>query len=96
MTRPMLAMAAAVALAGCAQQAGLTADRAAVDGGRYDGLDKGTGQPVKSRAQAGRNAPIAQVHFEIDHGALEGKEASAILLRSRETGRWEVVTITVR
>jgi len=83
-------------LSGCAIVPKGQAIRTAADENQFEGLNKNSKFSVSlPSTHSGPFRSIDQLNFKIEGGPNEGKNASAIIGKSRSTGTWEVLVIMI-
>jgi len=81
---------------GCAMPLKTEAVRAAADQSKFEGLDKNAQFSISLPAShSGPYASVDQLNFNIAAGKYKGKNASALIGKSRKTDAWEVLMIMV-
>jgi len=81
---------------GCAIPLKIDAVNAAVDQREFEGLDKNSQFSISLPAShSGPYASVDQLNFTIEEGKYKGKNASALMGKSRKTNVWEVLMIMV-
>jgi len=85
-----------VSQSGCAISLKADAVRTAADQKSFAGLDKNSQFSISLPAShSGPYATIDQLNFNIEKGKHKGKNASALIGKSRKTDTWEVLMIMV-
>jgi len=83
-------------LSGCAISSKIEAVNAAADRSEFEGINKNSTFSISiPSSHSGPYSSIDQLNFNIEGGKYIGKNASAIVGQSRNTGKWEVLVILV-
>ncbi len=96
MKKTLFVIVVAVLQFGCAISNQVDAVQASIEQNEYVGLDEKSEYSVTlPSSHSGPYKSVDQLNFEIGKEGDKDKQASAILGKSRKTGRWETLIILV-
>jgi len=91
-----LYLAAILSLSACAIAPKGEAIRTAADQGLFEGLDKNSSFSISiPTPHSGPYGSVEQFNFKIEEGKYKDKDASAIIAKSADTEKWDVLLIMV-
>jgi len=92
----MLILTVVLSQSGCAISSKIDAVNTAADQKKFEGIDKNTRFSISLPAShSGPYTSIDQLNFNIEEGEYKGKNASALMGKSRKTETWEVLMIMI-
>jgi len=91
-----LFLTAVLSLSGCAVAPKGDAIRTAADQGLFEGLDKNSRFSISIPApHSGPYGSVEQFNFKIEEGKYKDKDASAIIGKSKNTEKWDVLLVMI-
>ena len=96
MKKLTLILTVILSLSGCAIAPKVDAVRTAVDRSAFKGLDKNSKFSISfPSSHSGRYDSIDQLNFKIEGGKYKGNNASALVVKSKDSKVWEVLMVMV-
>ncbi|VAW87767.1 hypothetical protein MNBD_GAMMA16-237 [hydrothermal vent metagenome] len=96
MKKFILILIVVLSQSGCAISSKIDAVNIAADQKKFEGIDQNTRFSISLPAShSGPYASIDQLNFNIEEGKYKGKNASALMGKSKKTETWEVLIIMI-
>lgn len=93
----LFSMSLILLVCGCATTQQMDAIETAADQQLFQGLDSNTRFSLTfPGTHSGAYEAVDHLNFTLDNGTSKQKNVSAVLVKPRKTGRWEVLTILVK